>query len=63
MEMGWDVTGYRTSADVQTEVHLADVVRDAVVVALDVRVQQFIWCLRVQLILCPPLEHLLRAEI
>lgn len=53
----------RTSADVETKVHLVLVVLDAIVVALNVRVEQLIRGLCIRLVLNPSLQHLLRAEI
>lgn len=55
--------GRRTSADVETEVHLLLVLLNAVVVRFDVSVKQFIGSLGVGLVLLPTFEHLLGTEV
>ena len=52
-----------TSADVKTKVHLVLVVPNAIIVALDVRIEQFVRRLGIRLILRPTRQHLLRTEV
>ena len=52
-----------TATDVESKVHLGDVVGNTVVVAFDIVVQKFIWILFVRLVFCPAREHFLGAEI
>jgi hypothetical protein len=47
----------------KSEMHFVFVVLNTVIVALDVRVENLLWSLRVRFIFFPSFEHLLGAEI